>query len=68
MDGDVEKGDLSSGYDPLNRHTVYQLNGLKPLMNYNGMNYMQINDNLHNLDVSSGTGLINSHTLPQYIE
>ena len=29
MDGDVEKGDVSSEYDSMSIHTVYQHNGLK---------------------------------------
>ena len=45
--------------------TVYQLNGLKYFMNYNNGNDMDMNDNHQNGDVSSGIGLINSHTLPQ---
>ena len=29
MEGDIEKGDVSSGYGSINSHTVYQPNGLK---------------------------------------
>ena len=29
MDGDVEKGEVSSGYGSMNIHTVYKLNDLK---------------------------------------
>ena len=35
MDGDAEKGVVSSGYGSMNIHTVYQLNCLKSLMNLN---------------------------------
>ena len=34
-------------------------------MNDNDRNDTYINDNSHNKDVSSGIGLLNSHTLPQ---
>ena len=34
-------------------------------MNYNDIDDMDMNDNLQNGYVSSGIGLINSHTLPQ---
>ena len=40
MDGVVENGDVSSGYGYINSHSIYQLNVLKPLMNYNGMDDM----------------------------
>ena len=34
-------------------------------MNYNDRNDTDMNDNLQNGDVSSGIGLLNSHTHPQ---
>ena len=65
MDGEVENGDVSSGYGSMNIHTDLQRYGLKSLINYNDRNYTDMNDNLQNGDVSSGIGLLNSHTLPQ---
>ena len=35
-------------------------------MNDNDSIDTNINDNLHNVDIISGIGLLNSHTLPQY--
>ena len=37
-------------------------------MNYNDRNDTYMNANLQNEDVSSGIGLLNSHTIPQYEE
>ena len=37
-------------------------------MNDNDRNYIYMNDTLHNGDLSSGIGLLNRHTLPQYNE
>ena len=68
MNGYVEKGDVSIGYGSMNIHTVYQYNGFKSLMNYNDRYDMEMNYNLHNVDVSSGIGLINSNTPPQFNE
>ena len=65
MNGYVEKGDVSIGYGSMKIHTVYQYNFFKSLMNYNDRYDMEMNYNLQNRDVSSGTGLINSHTPPQ---
>ena len=48
MDVDAEKYDLSNGYGFMNSHTVYQLNGLKVLMNYNDRGNIQMNSSLHN--------------------
>ena len=42
----------------MNNQTVYQLNGLKSLVNYKEWYDMDMNANLHNGDVSSGIGLI----------
>ena len=36
------------------------------MINYNGWDDRDKNTNLHNGDVSSGIGLLNLHTLPQY--
>ena len=49
----------------MNTHTDLQHNGFKSLMNYNYMNDTDMNDNLQNGYMSSGIGLLNSHTLPQ---
>ena len=49
----------------MNRHTVYQLNGIKALMNYNDRDDMEMNDNMQNVDVSSGIGLTNIQTTSQ---
>ena len=66
MGWDVEKGDVSIWYGSMNSHTVYQMNGLKSLMNYNDMDDMDMNANLQNEDVNNVTGLINRYTLPQF--
>ena len=63
---EVEKGDLWRGYCSINSHTVYQQNGLKLLMKYNDRDDMDMNANLHNGDISSVIGLLNSHTLPHF--
>ena len=68
MDGDVEKGDGSSGYGSMDNQTVYWHNGEKQLLHYNDMDDMDMNANLNNGDVSSGIGLPNRHTLLQYNE
>ena len=64
----VEKGGISSVYGYMNSHTDSQQSGLKSLMNYNDSNDTDMNYNLHNGDVISGIGLINSHTIPKYNE
>ena len=66
MDGYVEKGNVSSGYVSTNSHTIYQHIGLKSYINYNDRDDMELNANLHNGDLSSAAGLLNSHTLPQF--
>ena len=53
MDGDVEKGNVSSGYNYTNIHTVYHQIVLKSFMDYNGRDDMDMDDNLQNGDVSS---------------
>ena len=63
---DAVKGDISSVYLYTNGQTVYQLNGLKSLMNYNDRDDMETNANLQNGVVSSGIGLIISHTIYQH--
>ena len=68
MDGDLESGDVSCGYDSMKINTDFQQNGLKPLMNYNDRGDTDINANLQNVHVSSGIGLLNNHTLPQHNE
>ena len=66
MDGNAEKFYVISGYGSMNSHTDSQQNCLKSLMNYKYRNDTDMNANLQNGDVSSGIGLLNSHTLPQY--
>ena len=65
MDGDVEKGDVSSLYGYMNSYTIYQHYVLKSLINYNNRGDIKMNDNFQNGDVRSVIGLINSHTLPK---
>ena len=51
--GLLKKGGVGSGYGSMNSHTVYQLNGLKSLMNYNDRGDMYMNANLQNEDFNS---------------
>ena len=62
----VDKSGVISGYGYMNSHDYLQHNGLESLMNDNDSIDTNINDNLHNVDIISGIGLLNSHTLPQY--
>ena len=66
MDGDSKKSDFSSRYGSMNIHTVYQYNFLKSLINYNNRDDMDMNANLYNEYMSSGTDLLKRYTLPQY--
>ena len=66
MDRDGEKVHVSSACYYMNRHTVYQQNGLKSLMNYNDRDTMDMDDNLQNRYVISRIGLRNIHNLPRY--
>ena len=68
MYGDVENVDVISANGSMNRHTVYQNNSLKWLINYNDRDGIDINNYLKNDDVSRGIGLINSHILSQFNE
>ena len=52
----------------MDSHTDLQQNCFKLLMNYNDISDKDMNDHLQNGDVSSGIGLLNRHTLPQYYE
>ena len=65
IDGDVDKGDVSSGCGSMNTHTYLQLNDLESLMKDNYRIDSYTNDTLQNGDTSSGIGLLNSHTLHQ---
>ena len=56
INGDVEKGDFSSGYGYMSSQTDFKHNGLKPLMNYNDRNDTYMNAHLQNGDVSCGIG------------
>ena len=56
MDGDFEKVDVSSWYGYMRIHTVLQHNSFWPLIKYNYRNDTDMNDNLQNVDVSSGVG------------
>ena len=49
----------------MNSNTDLKQNCLKQLMNYNDSNDTYMNANVQRGDVSSGIGLLNSHTLPQ---
>ena len=63
--GDVDKGDVSSGYRYMNSHTDLEQNYLEFLMKDNDRIDTYINDTLKNGDVSSVIGLLNIHNLPQ---
>ena len=63
--GDIEKGNISSGYDSLNIHTNLKHNFLESLINDNDSNDTDINETFYNLDVSIGIGLLNIHTISQ---
>ena len=63
--GGVYKGYVSIGYGSMNSHTDLQRNYLESLMKDDNRVDTDMNDNLHNGDVSSIIGLLNSHTLPQ---
>ena len=52
----------------MNSHTDLQKNGLESLMNDNDIIDKYINATPQNGDISSGIGLLNIHTLPQYNE
>ena len=43
----------------MNRHTVYQQNGLKSFIDYNNRGDIEMNSDLNNCDASRGIGLIN---------
>ena len=49
-------------------HTLYQQNDLKPLINSNNSDDIEMNVDLKNGCVSRGIGLLNSHTLYQFNE
>ena len=62
--GLLKKVDVSSGYGSMNSHTYLQQNSLESLMNDNTRNDTGMNATLQNGYLSSGIGLLNSHTLP----
>ena len=49
----------------MNIQTYFQQNGSKSLMNYNDRDDTDMNDNLHNGDVSSGMDLLKRTPPPQ---
>ena len=53
-----------NGY--ISRHTLYKQNGLKPLINLNNGDDIEMNSGLNNGDVSCGIGLINNNALYQF--
>ena len=53
---------MSGGHGSMNSLTLYQYNGLKPLINYNNSDDIEINDYLYNGDASHGIGLIKINT------
>ena len=59
----ILNGDVSSGYGSMNIRNIFQQNGLKSLISYNDRDDIDMNADLHNVDVSSGISLINIHTL-----
>ena len=59
----VENGDESGGHGSINIHGLYQKNGLKPFINLNNSDDIEINDNLKNGDMSRGIVLLNSQYL-----
>ena len=68
MDGVFENGDVSGVNAHTNIHTLYQQSGLISLINSNSSEGIEMNDELMNGDMSSGTGLINTHTLSKFNE
>ena len=65
MDGNFKNGDVSGGHGSLNSHSLYQQYGLKPFINLNNSDDIQMNDDLNISYVSRGIGLIKIHTLSQ---
>ena len=66
MYGGVKNCDLSGLHGSMNSHTLYEQNSLKPLIDSNNSDDIEMNDNLNNGDMSHETGSINSHTLYQF--
>ena len=52
----------------MNIHTLYQYNGLKPLINFNNRDDIEMNDYLKNGDMSCIIGLTSIHTISQINE
>ena len=65
MDVYVKNCDVSDGHGSINKHTLYQHNCLRSLINYNNSDDIEINAEPNNGDMSCGICLINSHTLSQ---
>ena len=62
---EVDKDDISSGYGSTNIHTDLQKHYLESFMKDNDCIGTDMNETFHNGYMSSGIGLLNSHTLPQ---
>ena len=68
MYGVVVNCDISGGHGSVKSHNIYQQNGLKPFIDLNNRDNIEMNYELNNGDVSRGIGLINIHTLYQFNE
>ena len=68
MDGYIKNGDVSGGHGSMKSHSIYQHNDLKPLINLNNRDDIDMSSVLKNGYVSSGIGLINRHALYQFNE
>ena len=66
MDGYIKNGDVSGGHGSMKSHSIYQHNDLKPLINLNNRDDIDMSSVLKNGYVSSGIGLINRHALYQF--
>ena len=56
INGDVEIFDVSVGNGAMNRHTIYQQNGQKPLINLNNRGDIEMNSDLKYCDMSREIG------------
>ena len=68
MENYVENGDVSGGHGSMKSHILYQHNILKPFMNSNNSDDMEMNADLNNSGVSFVIGSINSQYLYQFNE
>ena len=59
---------MSSEHGSMNLHALYQPNSLKPLINSNSIDNIEMNANLNNGDFIHLISFINIHTLSQFNE